>query len=214
MSNGEPRRIGRREALKWIAVAGSAIWTMDSAMGLDALERLTSIPTLGTDPDLINPKVPWPRTLTKEQLRTVNALCDVIIPEDDRSPAASRVGVGDFIDEWVSAPYPAFQNDRNIIVEGIKWIEAEAQKRFKNDFASLSEGQQHQICDSICYLPKAEPALKQPARFFSKMRHMTMGGFYTTDEGMKDIQYIGNIPMQQFDGPPPKVLKHLGLDGL
>jgi hypothetical protein len=28
---------------------------------------------------------------------------------------------------------------------------------------------------------------------------------------MKDLQYIGNIPLQKFDGPPPEVLKHLGL---
>ena len=48
----------------------------------------------------------WPLTLTKEQRATATALCDLIIPADDTSPAASSVGVVDFIDEWISAPYP------------------------------------------------------------------------------------------------------------
>ena len=33
----------------------------------------------------------------------------------------------------------------------------------------------------------------------------------TTDEGMKDIGYIGNMALPKWDPPPPAVLKHLGL---
>ena len=28
---------------------------------------------------------------------------------------------------------------------------------------------------------------------------------------MKDIGYVGNVALASFDGPPPEVLKHLGL---
>ncbi|MSU04882.1 MAG: gluconate 2-dehydrogenase subunit 3 family protein, partial [Pedosphaera sp.] len=28
---------------------------------------------------------------------------------------------------------------------------------------------------------------------------------------MKDLGYIGNVPLAKFDGPPPEVLKHMGL---
>jgi hypothetical protein len=28
---------------------------------------------------------------------------------------------------------------------------------------------------------------------------------------MKDIQYVGNVPLETFEGPPPEVLKHLRL---
>ena len=39
-----------------------------------------------------------------------------------------------------------------------------------------------------------------------------MGGYYTTDIGAKDLGYVGNYAMQTFDGPPPEVLKQLGID--
>jgi len=38
-----------------------------------------------------------------------------------------------------------------------------------------------------------------------------MGGFYTTPAGMKDIQYLGNVPLTKFDGPPAEVLNYLKL---
>jgi len=65
----------------------------------------------GSDPDLsknYRPGEPWPLTLTAEQRRLSGIVSDLIIPADDRSPSASAMGVVDFIDEWVSAPYPTF----------------------------------------------------------------------------------------------------------
>ena len=41
--------------------------------------------------------------------------------------------------------------------------------------------------------------------------NLTAGGFYTTPEGWKDIGYVGNVALAEFPGPPPEVLKHLGL---
>jgi len=39
-----------------------------------------------------------------------------------------------------------------------------------------------------------------------------MSAFYTTQEGMQDIQYVGNVPLTKFEGPPPEVLAYLKLD--
>jgi hypothetical protein len=36
-----------------------------------------------------------------------------------------------------------------------------------------------------------------------------MGGFYTTPEGWRDIQYAGDVPLVTFEGPPPEVLAFL-----
>jgi len=43
------------------------------------------------------------------------------------------------------------------------------------------------------------------------MRNLTASGFYTTPVGWKDIGYVGNMALNKFDGPPPEVLKYLGL---
>ncbi|MBI1372629.1 MAG: gluconate 2-dehydrogenase subunit 3 family protein [Phycisphaera sp.] len=207
----------RREALKWMATASSVIAAMHTnTFGADTgPDAVGSGPgtarPYGTDPDLLKGEVTWPRTMTPEQLKTTSALCDVIIPEDEKSPAASKVGVPDFIDEWISAPYDGQRHDRGVVIGGLAWLEAESAKRFGKDFASLSEEQQHAICDDICYLPKAKPEFKQGAVFFAVMRNLASSAFYTTPEGWADIGYIGNVPQAEFAGPPPEVLKHLGL---
>ena len=55
------------------------------------------------------------------------------------------------------------------------------------------------------------PEFATASQFFKKFRDLTAGGYYTTPEGMKDIGYVGNVPLATFDGPPPEVLRKLGL---
>ena len=207
MNGSEPLRMDRREAIKWMVAATATV----AAFNYTSFGATNPIPGIGTDPNLMQPVVPWPRTFTKEQLRSATALCDVIIPQDDKSPGASGVGIPDFLDEWVSAPYPEQQSDRKQILEGLAWLNGESKNRFKKEFADLSEPENRQICDDICHIPKAKAEFKSAAEFFAKFRNLTAGGFYTTREGMKDIQYVGNIPLVAFKDPPPEVLAHLKL---
>ena len=207
MNDNEPTRMARREAIQWMVAATASV----SALNYSSFGAPATPPGIGTDPNLLEPIVPWPRTLTPEHLRTVTALCDVIIPEDGKSPSASAVGVPDFLDEWLSAPYPEQQSDRKQILEGLAWLNAESRKRFKKEFARLAEREQQQICDDICHAPTAKREFISAAEFFAKFRNLTAGGFYTTPQGMKDIQYIGNIPLETFEGPPAEVLAHLKL---
>ena len=149
--------------------------------------------------------------LEADELNTLRALADVIIPRDSRSPGAGELGAQDYINEWVSAPYESQKKDLIAIRGGIVWLNGEARKRFNAPFADLDEGQQHQICDDIRWEKSAAPEFKTPARFFAKVRDLCATAFYTTPEGMADIGYIGNTPQASFNGPPPEVLKHLGL---
>jgi hypothetical protein len=157
------------------------------------------------------PGGPWPLTLTADARLITQALCDLILPADDHSPAASAVGVVDFIDEWISAPYPQQRADRAIVLPGLAWIDAEAHKRFSRDFAALGETEQHAIAADICSPAKARAEFAQAAKFFAKFRDLTAGGFYTTPVGMKAIGYTGNVPLEKFDGPPLEALKKAGL---
>jgi hypothetical protein len=40
---------------------------------------------------------------------------------------------------------------------------------------------------------------------------LTAGGYYSTVAGRKDLQYIGNVPLTTFAGPPLALLQKLGL---
>jgi hypothetical protein len=207
----ELRRMDRRQAIKWMltaAAAASAAEVGTFSFAAAAAKGYGSDPKLN---EVYNPGDLWPLTFTREQRQTVSVLCDVIIPADDRSPGASQLMVQDFIDEWISAPYPRQQEDRKIIIDGLTWLEAESRKRFRNSFDRLSDQQRRAICDDICDADKAKRSFKAPAAFFAKFRDLTASGFYTTPEGWKDLQYLGNVPLTQFDGPPPNVLAYLKL---
>ena len=193
--------IDRRTAIKWVLGASAAL-RLPSA-SFDALAAAPAAQGYGKDPNLLKVYAAgelWPLTLTKEQRATATALCDLIIPADDTSPAASSVGVVDFIDEWISAPYPEHAVDRKTVLDGLSQIEGEAQRRFKTAFAKLSTTQLSTIADAM---------VKDP--FFERYRALTAGGFYTTPVGVKDLKYVGNVAMATFEGPTQDVLKRLGL---
>lgn len=167
---------------------------------------------IGTDPNLRAKVIPWDLVLSGPEVKSLAVLCDLILPADAHSPSASAVGVPEFINEWVSAPYPQQEDDLKLVREGLRWIEREAAATFGKRFNELTEKEGIAICDAICSIARAKPERAAAALFFAKLRDLAAGGYYTTPEGSKDIGYIGNKPMAEFPGPPPEVLKHLGLE--
>ena len=218
MSSLPPPRPDRRTAIKWMLPAAASTAVLGRT-GRSAEVAPSSPPPItasgyGTDPNLAKTYSAgdlWPLTFTDTQRTTASALCAVIIPAERNSPSAAQLNVHDFIDEWISAPYPDQARDRPLILEGLAWIEAEAQRRFGRDFSSLIGPEHVAICDDICFAPKAAPAFARAAKFFARFRDLTASGFYTTPQGTQDLGYVGNVPLASFDGPPPEVLRKLGL---
>ena len=205
-------KIDRRTAITWM-IAASATTLLTRRLSGDTSQAPEG-QGYGYDPDLqkvYTPGMVWPLTFSPKQKEVAAALSDTIIPADSKSPAASAIGIVDFIDEWVSAPYPDHVADRAIILPGLAWIDEEARRRFGVPFAKLSEGQREAICDQICDKDRADASLKEQAKFFARYRDITAGGFYTTPQGRNDLGYIGNTPMPSFEGPPPEVLRKAGL---
>jgi hypothetical protein len=214
-SSSTTPRMDRRDAIKWMMTAAASVALLDRDMLAANATPAGAVAAqgYGTDPDVLKAYKPgdlWPLTFTDAQRATVAALCDVIIPADSKGPSASSVHVPDFIDEWISAPYPGHDGERRAILEGLTWLETESRKRFGNPFASLIARQKNAICDDICFAPKAKPEFRQAAQFFTRFRNLTAGGYYTTPEGMRDIGYTGNVAMEKFE-VPAEVLQKLGL---
>lgn len=216
---GSSNGLDRRDALKAMAAASGlvALTTRVAAQGTPAAQHPVPLPArLGprgtpTDPDLLHPRADWPRKLSARELATLAVLCDTIIPADAKSPAASTVGVPAYINEYVSAPYDGQMRDLVRVRGGLAWLNTESAQRFGRGFAQLTAAERTQICDDICYLPKAKPEFHAAARFFDLVRDLSATGFYTTDAGMKDLEYMGNVALPKFVGTPPAVMKQLGL---
>jgi hypothetical protein len=215
MSTPHLPRVDRRTAIKWMITAAAAATALSRTPAVAAaLPSPVTSKGYGSDPDLLKAYRAgdtWPLTMTEAQRHTAAALCGVIIPADSTSPSAASLHVHDFIDEWISAPYPEQTADRPVILEGLAWIDAESQRRFSRDFAQLASNEQTAICDDICFAPKAAPQFASGAKFFARFRDLTASGFYTLPEGTKDIGFVGNAPQISFNGPPAEVLQKLGV---
>lgn len=224
MTGGDGIRLDRRTTIKWLAAtmavgyagcSGDDKYLGDEIPGGRSPGALlgtaaTTAPTgYGVDPDVMNPSVPWPLTLTDAQLAAASALCDTILPADDRSPAASAVGVPDFIDEWVSAPYPQQQADRELILNGLEWLERQSRERYGASFAAAEERERAALVDVIAGLGNVAPQPEQDS-FFRRFRWLAVGAFYTTEAGIADVGYVGNVAISgDYPGPTEEAMMHL-----
>jgi len=219
-------RVDRRTTIKWLAATMVAANTGCSSNARFVGEEIPPVTgaynTLlgiadtpvdigyGTDPDLLNPVVPWARTMTDKQLETAAALCDLILPADDQSPAASAVGVPDFIDEWVSAPYEQQHRDREIIFAGLEWLEQQSRTRYDQSFAAADNNQATELLDDIAFNKNTTRDDLGTVEFFERFRFLTVGAFYTTEAGIADIGYIGNVAINgEYPGPSAAAMTHL-----
>jgi hypothetical protein len=196
--------LSRREALARMIAAAALAGSLDLEVFAAGEPQ-----GFGDDPNLLEKEIPWPRALSEGERRTTTALADVILPADELGPAASTVGVTDFIDEWVSAPYPQQQREGKIIREGLAWIETAAMKYFGKSFAAADVTEQSKLLDEI--IDRQSGAHREGYEFFRLFRDRAAGAYFTTKEGWAAIGYTGNVPMAEFPGPPPEALRHVGL---
>lgn len=206
--------IDRRTTLRWFAAAltaGPLAACGESPSGLSwaVPEPLTGA-GYGRDPTMLEPNYPWPLTLSGSELRTLTTLVDLILPADGSASAASQVGVPAFINEWVSAPYPDQQRDRALVLPGLAWLDAEARGRQSRSFSEAEVSAQTSILDDVAFKDRVKPGFEKPAEFFGRMRALTMGAYYTSEEGWKEIGYLGNQPANgDYAGPTHEAIEHL-----
>jgi Gluconate 2-dehydrogenase subunit 3 len=220
-----PLRVDRRTTIKWLAAtmaAQAACVTDRHWVGPEIPPAPTGDESLlgtaaasggvgyGADPDLMHPSVPWPKTMSDGQLRTASALADMILPADEHSPAASAVGVPDFIDEWVSAPYPDQRRDRETIFAGLEWLEREGRRRFGASFTAARESQKAELLDGLAWPVASDTDLADGVEFFRRFRYLAVGAFYSTPDGMRDAGYVGNVAIAgPYPGPSDEAMAHL-----
>ena len=140
------------------------------------------------------------------EMKTIAALCDIIIPKDDVSGSATEAGVPDFI-EFMAKDRPDYQTP---LRGGIKWLDLQCMRRYDADFVSCKAEQQIEMIDEIAFPEKAKPEMQAGVSFFNTMRDLTACGFFTSKMGLADLGYMGNRP-NQWNGVPQDVLEQYGL---
>ena len=172
----------RRRVLKIMAVAGTSAAYLQNYPHM-AAKAQTRQEGYGQDVDVNNPIVTWDKILNTNQLKNLTVIGDLIIPADEKSPSASRLNITDFVDEWVSAPYPDQQEDRKVITEGLERLNKKANAIEARYFHSLSSNQQATMFDTLAKSVEAGKASPEDEKFMERLVYLYVGGYYTTDEG-------------------------------
>jgi len=152
-----------------------------------------------------NNKLNSERFFDEHEMATIVVLTDIIIPKDEFSDSASKAGVPDFI-EFMVKDIPNYKLPMR---GGLKWLDIQCLKRYKQVFIECDDQQKTDILDEIAYPLKAKPEMQQGVAFFSLIRNLTASGFFTSEIGVKDIGYLGNRP-QPWEGVPADILKQYG----
>ena len=142
----------------------------------------------------------------EHEMKTITVLCDIIIPKDEKSGSASDAKVPDFI-EFIVKDMPAHHVPMR---GGLRWLDLQCMRRYNSDFISCSSADQISMIDDIAFPELAKPEMQPGVAFFSLIRDLTATGFFTSEIGLKDLDYQGNRP-NQWDGVPPEVLEQYGL---
>ena len=212
--DGVTKPVSRRAALKVLGsvpiagamMGGSAFAQQGTAAGAQQPKQTHEAPAQGTPPQ----SAPKRAFFTAAEWRTVSVLADDIIPADARSGSATQAGVPAFIDYHLSVP-EASEDTRLAVRGGLAWLNTESRKRFRRNYATLSQAQRNQLLDDIAWPKQVKPEFSHGAAFFTRMRDLVGMGFFSSAMGWKDLRYEGNVFNPDWQGCPEAAMQNLGV---
>jgi gluconate 2-dehydrogenase gamma chain len=141
------------------------------------------------------------------QWHTVEVLCDLILPADERSVSATKAGVPEFIDDWLDFRKQEDGNDmlESQILGGLAWLDQESNRLFGKDFSAAAPAQQKQLLDRIAWPDRAAAEDHRWVAFFNRFRDLTVSGFFSSEAGVADLPYLGNKVVGEWKGCDPAV---------
>ncbi len=194
MSSG----VSRRDILKTLAMSAAATSVLrvipaqaaEYAHHMIAAEKAAA-PAKGYAEKFFNPHA----------YKTLQTLCQTIIPADADSGGAIEAGAPEFIDLLTSEN----KEYQHILGGGLMWLDGACSDRYAKVYLDCSAEQQEEMLGQIAYRKNvvANPALGPGIEFFSFLRNVTADGFFTSEIGIKYLGYIGNGYLKEFPGCPP-----------
>jgi len=142
-----------------------------------------------------------PKVFDTHQYATLRSVCESIIPADGTSGGALDAAVPELIDLLASEN----EDYRTRLTGGLQWLDAACNERYGRDYLESSAEQRNELLHLIAYRENANqsPGLSSGIAFFTFLRDLTLGGYFTSEIGMKSLPYLGNQFVAVFPGCPP-----------
>jgi len=151
-----------------------------------------------------------PKGLSPHEYATLERLTDLIIPVENGAPGAVAAGAAAWIDMLTSV------NDqlKTTYTTGLAWLDSTMKQQGAEDFLSASPAVQTELLDRIAYRRNTTPELAPGIQFFTWARRMTVDAFYTSEIGIRDIDYRGNTALASYPEPTESIAYALKRSGL
>ena len=142
-----------------------------------------------------------PKFFSAHDYKTLQTLCQAIIPSDEDAKGAVEAGAPEFIDLITSE-----NKDYQVALGGgLMWFDNTCVDRYGKTYLESTSEQQKEILDLIAYRKNAkqDPSLGQGIEFFGFLRKLTADGYFTSEIGIEYLGYVGNTFLKDFPGCPP-----------
>ena len=116
----------------------------------------------------------------------VERLTEIIIPTDD-TPGAREAGVSEFIDLMASRDTALQHRLRT----GLTWLDGQSKALNGRPFIQLAAEEQTALLEPLAYKAKFATNDKAGREFFNTIREYTVMGFYTSEIGLKELDFPG-----------------------
>ena len=205
--------MNRRDSIKTLTFASiGAGLLLEGCYGIsrEKIKRSLTRYEYGRTPEekLYDDKLFAEKFFTDHELFSLDKICNLILPPNEFGSIRDAEVVQ--LIEFMAKDIPAYKEP---LRNGLSWIDNESKKRFNNLFVDCDITQQKNIFDEIAYYDpnKSITDYSEPVQWFNLVRNLTMTGYFTSEIGIKDLGYKGNIP-NIWDGVPQVVLDQYGLE--
>ena len=178
--------MNRRQALQFAAVLLGGVVS-------PGLLRATAADAVSarSDVDFFSPR----------QRQQLALLAELIIPETD-TPGAIEAGVPAFIETMVAQWYN--DTERAIFLGGLEQLDRHCEKTYQCSLQSCDRGQQVAALQHFERLAQSYVGASSPfspqgdeqAPFFSKLKELTVLGYFTSEVGIKQALAYNPMPMR------------------
>ncbi len=137
-----------------------------------------------------------PKFLSSQQVQTLAAVSDLIIPDDEHSPGARAARVYEYIDTIVSE---SDSKTKELWAEGLAALDAIAKAEHGTAFVECSAEQQVALLERISKSEDHPVTIEE--QFFVALKRATIDGYYTSEIGIhRELEYQGNTASADFPG--------------
>jgi hypothetical protein len=156
--------------------------------------------------EIVDQKLLKQQFLEGNELALIVVLANLILPPTNQG-TIEQANVPEFI-EFMMKDFPDFQNP---IRGGLMWLNSYSNTKFEKSFINLSEIEQKSILDKIAFPDPNLDEQRHEVKFFSLLRNLVLTGYFTSEIGISEIGYVGNMP-NVWDGVPEDVLDSVGME--